>query len=407
MQTKRNPRSAPGVGRQTSERTRYPGIAKIHARGCGWQSGRCSCEAAYQASVFSARERKKIRRHFDSLGAAKTWREDAAGAIRQGRMRAPTTTTVAQAAEALIEGMRSGVMLDRSGGVYKPSTVRSYEGALRLRILPVIGHLRLGSLDRRDVQRLIDEWRAAGLQPNTLNPLQVIARRAVRDGDLAIDPTDGLELPAIRGRRDRIASPAEAAALIAALPAADRALWATAFYAGLRRGELRAIRWDAIDFDASVIHVRRSWDADPAIGEIDVKSDAGRRRVPLVGVLRRLMVEHKLATGRAGAALVFGRTAELPFVASTVRNRALAAWKVAGLEPVGLHEARHCAASYLIAAGLNPKQLSVYIGHSDVRTTYNRYGHLMPGDEAEASRRLDAFLAAGDPARVASAAPDS
>jgi hypothetical protein len=45
-------------------------------------------------------------------------------------------------------------------------------------------------------------------------------------------PTLGLELPAVRGTRDRIASPEEAAALLAALPA-DRAIWATAMYAGL------------------------------------------------------------------------------------------------------------------------------------------------------------------------------
>lgn len=56
---------------------------------------------------------------------------------------------------------------------------------------------------------------------NTLNPLQVICRRAVRDDELAVDPTDGLELPAIRGRRERIADPAEAARLIDVLPAAS------------------------------------------------------------------------------------------------------------------------------------------------------------------------------------------
>ncbi len=63
------------------------------------------------------------------------------------------------------------------------------------------------------------------------------------------------------------------------------------------------------------------------------------------------------------------------------------------LDPLTPHEGRHCAASYLIVAGLNPKQLSVYIGHSDIRTTYNRYGHLMPGGEGQAAAQLDAFLA--------------
>ncbi len=60
---------------------------------------------------------------------------------------------------------------------------------------------------------------------------------------MAINPTTGLELAAARGSCERIASPAEAAELVATLPDEDRALWATAFYAGLRRGELRALKW--------------------------------------------------------------------------------------------------------------------------------------------------------------------
>lgn len=157
--------------------------------------------------------------------------------------------------------------------------------------------------------------------------------------------------------------------------------------------------------------MRRGWDDDPAVGEIEVKSDAGRRRVPLVGRLRALITTHREITGRGGDDLVFGRTAELPFVPTTVRRRALKAWTDANeriaqeaaragreVEPGELyapltpHEARHCAASYLIAAGLNAKELSVYIGHSDVRTTFNRYGHLMPGGERAAVAKLDAFL---------------
>src|SRR3954452_14352915 len=208
--------------RRTAERTRYPGISKIHAAGCGWHASRCTCTPRFKAEVYSARERKKIRRNFDSLGAAKTWREDAAGAVRQGRMRAPTSTTLAEAADALIAGMRDASMLDRSGKPYKPATIRGYERVLRLRVLPALGHVRLSGLERRDVQRLVDRWRAEGFKAstvqNSLDPLRVICRRALRDGDLAIDPTDGLELPSARGRRERIASREEAAALIAALP---------------------------------------------------------------------------------------------------------------------------------------------------------------------------------------------
>jgi site-specific recombinase XerD len=75
--------------------------------------------------------------------------------------------------------------------------------------------------------------------------------------------------------------------------------------------------------------------------------------------------------GRDGSDLVFGRSPTLPFIPTTIRSRALKAWNAAGLKPLMPHEARHCAASHLTAAGLNPKKLSEYIGHSDIRTTYN------------------------------------
>jgi integrase len=42
-----------------------------------------------------------------------------------------------------------------------------------------------------------------------------------------------------------------------------------AFYTGLRRGELRALRFRDVDFNGHVIRVERSWDDDPKVGEID------------------------------------------------------------------------------------------------------------------------------------------
>jgi integrase len=69
-----------------------------------------------------------------------------------------------------------------------------------------------------------------------------------------------LSLPAVRGRRDQIADPGHAAALIAALPEAEQALWATALYTGLRRGELQALTWNEIDLKHNLIHVNHSWD---------------------------------------------------------------------------------------------------------------------------------------------------
>jgi integrase len=72
--------------------------------------------------------------------------------------------------------------------------------------------------------------------------------------------------------------------LIGALPERDRALWASALYAGLRRGELQALRWSDVDLAEGVIRVERGW--DERVGPVAPKSRAGRRRVPLCKPLR-------------------------------------------------------------------------------------------------------------------------
>jgi integrase len=302
------------------------------------------------------------------------------------------------------------VIRSRSGTAFKPSTLQIYSQALRAHVLPELGALRLSEIALVDVQDLADRLLASGADASTVRnaiaPLRVIYRRALARGDVAVNPTSGLELPAARGSRDRIAPPAEAAELIAALLPRDRALWATAMYAGLRRGELLALRWKDVDFDHGVIHVERSYDPKAGV-YVSPKTRAGRRTVPIALALRGLLIEHKLATGRSEG-LVFGTSAGRPFTPSNATRRASTAWKAANdtrrerelepLRPISLHECRHTFASLMIAAGVNAKALASYMGHASVTITYDRYGHLMPGNESEAAKLLDAYLQREAPA---------
>jgi integrase len=414
------------------------GIRKRHGRSCGSHNGGvCNCKPTYEAGVFSKRDRRKIRRSFPTLAAARSWRADAAGAVRRGTMRAPTSTTIREAWDAWLVGVNEGTIRKQGGETYKPSAVRSYEIAMRApwhrptcakrrahecscgtvaervgrhaqycatrrthgcdcderSLLEELGARKISDLTRLELQDLVDEFVAAGMDPSTLRnklmPLRAIYRRAVSRGELAVNPTAGLELPAVRGRRDRIADPAEAAQLLKAVPDGDRALWATALYAGLRRGELMALRWEDVDLAAGRIRVERSWDVQE--GAIETKSRAGERTVPIAPLLRDYLDEHKLRTGR-DSGLVFGRSADLPFSIGPAQGRADSAWKRASLKRLTLHEARHTFASLMIAAGVNAKALSTYMGHSSITITLDRYGHLFPGNEDEAAGLLDAYL---------------
>jgi integrase len=350
----------------------------------------------YEAWVWSTKDRKKIRKRFPSYAAARSWRADAKRQVDQGALRAPTETTLRQAAEAWLEGAESGEIRNRSGEPYKPATLRGYRQTLEDRILRELGSERLSAITTSDLQLLVDRW-GAERQPastirNAIKPLQAIYRRAKSRDGLPVNPTRDLKLPAPRAREIEIVSPDEAGKLLAALPAADRPLWATALYAGLRYGELRALRWGAVDAAGGTIEVRESWDAKQ--GPIAPKTRTSRRTVPMPGVLRDLILDHRLARGEpADDELVFAIDGQ-PFHAGSLYRRADEAWEGSGR--LRLHQARHTYASFMIAAGVNAKALASYMGHSSIKVTFDLYGHLMPGAEAEAAELLDAYLIRAD-----------
>ena len=253
---------------------------------------------------------------------------------------------------------------------------------------------RLSAISRNQIQDLADRLVAKGVSPstvrNTILPLRAIYRRALQRDEIATNPTLKLTLPAVRGRRDHIAEPNHAAALIAALPETDQALWATALYAGLRRGELQALTWNDIDLHAGLIHVNGSWDM--RAGPISPKSRAGRRRIPLTTTLRRYLVAHQLRQGRPQTGYLFANRHGRPFDPTTIVNRARKNWNNNNLKPLTLHECRHTYAAFMIAAGINAKALSSYMGHSTITTTLDRYGHLLPGNETHAANLLETLL---------------
>lgn len=374
------------------------GIEVRHRKACARAANprrRCTCSPTFRASVWSPREQREIRRSFPTEAAARLWRADATALVSRGRLGAGSGQTLRAAADELLAAMRRGEARTRSGDPYKPSTIRSYEESLRLHVLDDLGGARLRDISRRDLQALVDRMHrddaSASAIRNAVIPLRVIWRRALRDGEVYASPLDHLELPAVRGRRERIATPAEAAALIAAVAPADRPVWATALYAGLRRGELQGLRVDDVDLREGVVHVRQSWDPkEHAV--VAVKSRAGRRRVPVPGALRAHLAAHLLALGRREGLMFPGRRPDAPFSDHALTDRAKTAWAAASLAPITLHECRHTFASLCIAAGVNAKAMSAYLGHASIAITFDRYGHLMPGNEDQAVGLLDALL---------------
>jgi hypothetical protein len=90
--------------------------------------------------------------------------------------------------------------------------------------------------------------------------------------------------------------------------------------------------------------------------------------------------------------MLHGRSPAKPVSLGTLDNRRERAWAALEAAPAALtmHEARHTYASLMIAAGVQARALSEFMGHSSIATTLDRYGHLSPGAHAEAAAMLDA-----------------
>jgi integrase len=156
-----------------------------------------------------------------------------------------------------------------------------------------------------------------------------------------------------------------------------RAATGLAGYAGLRLGEVRALRWADVDREAGTITVRRSMlpDGTPK----DPKTAAGVRTVPILPALRRLLLEWQIAAPhKRPHDLVIGTADGKPVAERNLRRALDDAKEAAGLdgtaERLSWHSLRHSFASMLATdLELPAPTLAELVGHADAAFTLRVY----------------------------------
>jgi integrase len=219
---------------------------------------------------------------------------------------------------------------------------------------------------------------------------------AVNADMLARSPCRAVRLPKIERQEMRFLTPAEVARLANAISPRYRALVLLAAYGGLRIGELAGLRRGRVNL------VRGTVDVAEIVVEVKgklfigpPKTRAGRRTI---GLPQAVVDELATHLGPLGSADAHVFTSDKGGILRTSNFRAkvwLPAVRAAGLTPLRPHDLRHTAVALWIAAGANPKEVSVRAGHTSVAFTLDRYGHLFEGHDLELRDRLDTMLAEG------------
>ncbi len=294
---------------------------------------------------------------------------------------------------------------------YGPTLKHSYEAEARRTIeknlVPHFGSRDLRLLREPDLLEYVRLKLDAGLQPKTIENQLTVLRRVlsllVRDGRLQRSPASDLSglMRRVAKRTNTETRKAEAwsveeVGLLLGIAKDSQPrfypLLATAFYTGLRRGEILALQWSDVDFSRGVIHVRRSL----VHGQLTTPKSGRARDVVLAPRLAAIYFD--VLAARQTEALAFGwrEAPEWVFPVASETGGPMdeanleRSWRLVrrkaqrrGVRRLWFHCSRHTFASLALAAGHSVKWVADQLGHADPALTLRVYAHLIPNQSPD------------------------
>jgi len=287
-------------------------------------------------------------------------------------------------------------------------TLLRYKEVAHRYIIPNIGKIPLRNLSARHIQSAIDHLSRRGVGVNTLHKFKLILSscltRAMREEIVFRNVTQLVELPQYTPKEIIPWTVEQAQRFLHETKNNNfHIAYSMMLTYGIRKGEMQGLRWSDIDFLHDKIHIRQqiSWLAG-AFHVGDVKTQAGRRQLPLIPEIKqelmekakknrieippfdpvgRLSMDHLILTSSRGTP-VMPRNLSRSFHLYSDKS---------GLPRISMHTMRHTAATLLKNMGVPIKDVQLILGHANISTTLAIYQH---GDEDSHRSALGAIGAA-------------
>ncbi len=354
--------------------------------------------------------RRQAKRSFRTKKEAQAALTELLAAHQSGTFVAPSRTPVREFVGPWLAA------LENQGR--KPTTLNGYRKALDGYFLPRLGDVALQELRASDLDALYADLlrsggrRGQGLSMTTVHHLHAVVNKMLHDAErkglvirnvakLANAPS--LTTARSKGPEMRVWSPDELARFLTSIEGnRNETMFRVMAMTGVRRGEVVALRWSDVDLAAHRLTVNQAATViDGAELVAAPKTRRSRRAIDLdpdtVALLQRHRARQReqfLMFGVSATASdrVFTNEAGEPIRPNSIGQAFRRLVEAAGVPVIRLHDLRHTHATHLLMAGVNVKVVSERLGHSSVSFTLDTYGHVMPGQQAEAAAAAAALL---------------
>ena len=281
--------------------------------------------------------------------------------------------------------------LREKAAVIKPSSYIRYTGLLNTHLLPALGGCAVSKLTVQKIASFLQDKlhngrldKKGGLSAKTIADILCLIKSAVkmalRDFNLPQAAAILTMRPPmlVRSRKPEILNENECTNLsrqIVRRPESEAAAILFCLNTGLRLGEVCALRWSDIDFEAKTLTVSHTVQRVTQNGKSVLllqspKTEAGKRTIPLTAEIILMLQNRKKKHSRE---YVFG--SNKPLEPRTLQYRFAALLKKCNIHKRNFHTLRHTFASRFVALGGDVKSLSEILGHSNIRTTMQLYVH--------------------------------
>jgi integrase len=301
----------------------------------------------------------------------------------------------------------------------RPKTTASYAQIVRLYLIPNLGKYALAKLAPEQVQAMLNSLLASGgvdgapLSARTVQYVRAVLRRALNQalkwGYVTRNVAALTDTPRVPRYEPIILSPAQIRQLLATA-AGHRleALFTVALGLGLREGEVLGLRWSDISFEQQTLCVAQT--VQRVGGSLVLqppKTDRSARVLPLPVFMERALARHaerQVAERRDASdtwqdhGLIFPSVVGTPIDPRNLLRQFKELLVAAGLSDMRFHDLRHSCATTLIAQGVHPRVVQEILGHSQISTTMNVYGHVLDTTRRVAAQAMDGLFLIDGPA---------